>query len=203
MLSRTTSSKSDFQGHEVPKKSLQIKQDNKFFSRLLSKETSIANSSCRVYYGEAAGAIPFRWESQPGTPKHASSGTSIPPLTPPPSYISKSSSNSKSNSKSGSTRKLLGSILFPKKTRKLSQGSSLFSDVSSSSSSSSSSFSGSINQKVENRQRCLLYSRRSSSTTSFDYGVECDSGSSPTSTLCFPVKKKSWDCGFGCYLLRN
>ncbi|KAE8662767.1 saposin B domain-containing family protein [Hibiscus syriacus] len=71
-------------------KTLEIKQDDKFFSRLLSKETSVTNPSFRVYYGGLPGAVPFTWESQPGTPKYTFSDTSIPPLTPPPSYYSKS-----------------------------------------------------------------------------------------------------------------
>ncbi|KAI3800015.1 hypothetical protein L1987_35321 [Smallanthus sonchifolius] len=40
-----------------------------------------------LYYGSAsAGSVPFMWESQPGTPKHALTESSLPPLTPPPSY---------------------------------------------------------------------------------------------------------------------
>ncbi|XP_030540476.2 YLP motif-containing protein 1-like, partial [Rhodamnia argentea] len=78
-----------------PQKSLQIKQEDKFFSKLLSRESSRVNSSSRVfYYGGAPRAVPFQWESQPGTPirdfatsSHAAS--SFPPLTPPPSYYSK------------------------------------------------------------------------------------------------------------------
>nr|XP_025609073.1 uncharacterized protein LOC112702308 isoform X2 [Arachis hypogaea]XP_025664026.1 uncharacterized protein LOC112762405 [Arachis hypogaea] len=48
-------------------KSFRIKQDDKFFSRLMSKETSMANSSSRVfYYGESSvAAVPFVWEEQP------------------------------------------------------------------------------------------------------------------------------------------
>ncbi|KAF8392435.1 hypothetical protein HHK36_022777 [Tetracentron sinense] len=51
---------------DLPQKALQIKQDDKFFSRLISKESTKANSSFRVYYGDASGAVPFMWESQPG-----------------------------------------------------------------------------------------------------------------------------------------
>ncbi|KAL6126824.1 hypothetical protein ACLB2K_074869 [Fragaria x ananassa] len=60
------------------------RNNNKVFAspKLVAKETSVANSSCRVYYGAAAGAVPFMWESQPGTPKHTLSETSLPPLTP-------------------------------------------------------------------------------------------------------------------------
>nr|XP_043610453.1 uncharacterized protein LOC122582161 [Erigeron canadensis] len=69
-----------------PQKSLKIKQDDKFFSRLLSKENSTANPSFRVYYGNVSSSVPFTWEIQPGTPKHKFSDNSVPPLTPPPSY---------------------------------------------------------------------------------------------------------------------
>ncbi|KAL3521295.1 hypothetical protein ACH5RR_019444 [Cinchona calisaya] len=78
-------------GHELPPpKFLQIKKDDKFFSRLLSKENSNnkVEASFRVlYYGGNSSSIPFMWESQPGTPKHTFSDDSLlPPLTPPPSY---------------------------------------------------------------------------------------------------------------------
>ncbi|KAL1542077.1 hypothetical protein AAHA92_26216 [Salvia divinorum] len=39
-----------------------------------------------LYYGGAAGSVPFLWESQPGTPKHKLSDGPLPPLTPPPQY---------------------------------------------------------------------------------------------------------------------
>uniref|UniRef100_A0A2N9G0Z0 Uncharacterized protein n=1 Tax=Fagus sylvatica TaxID=28930 RepID=A0A2N9G0Z0_FAGSY len=42
------------------------------------------------YHGGAPASIPFTWESQPGTPKakfHQTT-TTLPPLTPPPSYDS-------------------------------------------------------------------------------------------------------------------
>ncbi|KAG9156179.1 hypothetical protein Leryth_015586 [Lithospermum erythrorhizon] len=82
-----------------PPKFLQIKQEDKTFASLLSKDqaSEIINhqrgeSSFRVmYYGGATGSIPFLWESQPGTPKHAlfcDTSYSLPPLTPPPSYQS-------------------------------------------------------------------------------------------------------------------
>ncbi|OWM69889.1 hypothetical protein CDL15_Pgr025738 [Punica granatum] len=95
--------------------SLQIKEDNKFFSKLLSREDSSlldhinnsSNSSSKaLYFGESQGSIPFTWESQPGTPKSPTvfpetypvpdiAPDLIPPLTPPPcSYFSSSSVSS-------------------------------------------------------------------------------------------------------------
>ncbi|XP_039001958.1 uncharacterized protein LOC120128330 [Hibiscus syriacus] len=95
-------------------KAVGIKQDDKFFSRLSSKEkNSVGNSSLRVYYGGVSGSIPFTWESQPRTPKHAFSTTSlIPPLAPPPSYYSKSNPKSiKKRSRSGLLRALFGKMM--------------------------------------------------------------------------------------------
>ncbi|XP_022925049.1 uncharacterized protein LOC111432413 [Cucurbita moschata] len=70
--------------------SLQIKHNDKFFSKLLTRESSRADYSSRVYYAGLAGAVPFGWESQPGTPIHRFSDDLTPPLTPPPSYFSDS-----------------------------------------------------------------------------------------------------------------
>ncbi|KAD1040242.1 hypothetical protein R6Q59_014338 [Mikania micrantha] len=61
----------------------------------LQQEAGINNGvgeSFRVlYYGSAAaGSVPFMWESHPGTPKHALTESSLPPLTPPPSYHQRS-----------------------------------------------------------------------------------------------------------------
>ncbi|KAL2555843.1 uncharacterized protein Fot_00582 [Forsythia ovata] len=64
-------------------KFMQIKQDEKLFSRDNSREEA---SFKVLYYGGAAGAVPFMWESQPGTPKQSFSDAPLPPLKPPPSY---------------------------------------------------------------------------------------------------------------------
>ncbi|KAJ7959560.1 Alkylated DNA repair protein [Quillaja saponaria] len=128
-------------------KSLQIKQDDRFFSRLMSKETSMANSSSiRVpYYGGGSVSVPFMWESQPGTPKHTlfSDQTTLPPLTPPPSYCSYSKSNSKPNRFSNILP--LRSFVSSKKPHSPSFS---FSSSSSSSSSSWSSSSYSISYSM-------------------------------------------------------
>ncbi|GJN35932.1 hypothetical protein PR202_gb24748 [Eleusine coracana subsp. coracana] len=72
---------------------LLVKQQgmSKLHAKMLSKEAAaqLAVPSFRVYYSVAsAGAVPFLWESQPGTPKNDSSSAAAltPPLTPPPSY---------------------------------------------------------------------------------------------------------------------
>ncbi|XP_054790729.1 uncharacterized protein LOC129304237 [Prosopis cineraria] len=94
----------------LAEKSFRIKEDGGFFSRLVAKEASMANSSSRVlYYGEASVGVPFRWESKPGTPKHPLSETSLPPLTPPPSYTSKSKPNPRNPNKK-TTRSIISGI---------------------------------------------------------------------------------------------
>nr|CAD1828873.1 unnamed protein product [Ananas comosus var. bracteatus] len=125
---------------------LHIKQEDKFYSRLLSKETSVANPSFRVYYGGASGAVPFLWESQPGMPKNAVPATTLPPLTPPPSYYSSTPTRTKSHGPKKSPN-LIHAIL-PKLTLKRSAPTPkppptthLHCSASSSSSSSSSSLS--------------------------------------------------------------
>lgn len=67
---------------------------------LSSKETRVSvdtgETSFRVYYGATGAAVPFMWESQPGTPKHpifSKNDNTLPPLTPPPSYCSRPSSD--------------------------------------------------------------------------------------------------------------
>ncbi|XP_042499687.1 uncharacterized protein LOC122077822 [Macadamia integrifolia] len=164
--------------HELPQKSLQIKEDDKFFSRLLTKESSMGSSSFRVYYGGATGAVPFLWESQPGTPKHTFTVTSPPPLTPPPSYHSRS--KHKQVLKKPSKSNLLN-IIFPWLSLKKTQVSSSPSSLSLSSScsfSSSSSYSNRIS---------------SSGLSSFDSGIddEYQGFGSPPSTLRFGMGRES------------
>ncbi|XP_062207293.1 uncharacterized protein LOC133909039 [Phragmites australis] len=67
---------------------LRIKQDGKFYERLLTKESSAANLSFRYYWAEP-GAVPFVWETQPGTPKDVArmAAGALPAITPPPSYL--------------------------------------------------------------------------------------------------------------------
>ncbi|GMI93072.1 hypothetical protein HRI_002976500 [Hibiscus trionum] len=102
--------------HLPQNKSLGIKQDDKFFCRLLSKENSLANPSFRVYYCGLSGAVPFTWESQPGTPKSTFSNATIPPLTPPPSYYSNSKPLKSKRSRSGLLHSLFPKIISLKKT---------------------------------------------------------------------------------------
>ncbi|OEL24728.1 hypothetical protein BAE44_0014253 [Dichanthelium oligosanthes] len=73
----------------TPQSPLRIRQDGKFYERLLTKESSAASLSFRYYWAEP-GAVPFVWESQPGTPKDAARmavAGALPTITPPPSYL--------------------------------------------------------------------------------------------------------------------
>ncbi|CAJ1810467.1 unnamed protein product [Sphenostylis stenocarpa] len=169
---------------EVPQKAvLQIKQDDKFFSRLLSKENSLSKPSFRM-----AVAVPFVWESQPGTPKYTFSEGTLPPLTPPPSYYVNSTNKNKPVKKSSRSNLFLA--LFPKINLKktiLSPSSS-----SSLSSPSPSRLSTSDSSKVvpvgkHSRRRFLSFG------SSFDFrGDDEDEGStSPTSTLCFGLSRST------------
>ncbi|XP_047979137.1 uncharacterized protein LOC125221051 [Salvia hispanica] len=123
-------------------KSFKIKpDDDKLFSKLLLRES--AKSSFRVYYGDAPRAVPFVWETRPGTPKHNSAGNyEIPPLTPPPSYYTAGGSRSCGG---GSRSKLLIHSFLrrmnPKRAAAVSHSSSSSLSSISWSSSSNSSFS--------------------------------------------------------------
>ncbi|XP_027337564.1 uncharacterized protein LOC113851299 [Abrus precatorius] len=118
--------------------SFRITKDDRFFSRLMAKETSTPNSSSRIfYYGETSITVPFMWEEQPGTPKHPLSDTSLPPLTRPPSYFSSSKSNNakRRNLKTNVFSSILPRFGGPKKSH-VSPPSSCSPSSSSSSSSS-------------------------------------------------------------------
>lgn len=150
---------------------------DKFFSRVLSKENSPGNPSFRVYYGVAAGSVPFFWESQPGTPKHTMAATALPPLTPPPSYYTSSRSTAKSPSKSPKhslIQAILPRLTLTKRHRQfppsLPPPSPLESSLASPRSHRRGRSSGTIS---------------SFSSISRADDEEHDAGLSPTSTLCF------------------
>ncbi|QCE12009.1 uncharacterized protein LOC114184069 [Vigna unguiculata] len=160
---------------------LEMKQDDKFFSRLLSKENSLSKPSFRM-----AVAVPFVWESQPGTPKYTFSQNTLPPLTPPPSYYA--NSTNKNNPLKKRSRSKLFLALFPKINLKKSPSSS----SSSLSSPSPSLWSHSDSSKVvpvgkHARRRFLSFG------SSFDLrGEDEEEGaSSPTSTLCFGLSRST------------
>ncbi|KAJ6765436.1 hypothetical protein OIU79_021603 [Salix purpurea] len=190
---------------DLPQKVLQIKQDDRFFSRLMSKENSMANPSFRVYHGGVSVAVPFVWESQPGTPKHTFCEKITPPLTPPPSYYT---NYSKKPTKKH-TRSNLLRLLFPRnnlwKTNVSSSSANLSKNPSSASWSSSSSSSTLLSSSTPKRyhERSRFASRRSSfdSRVSDDAEESDNLGSSHTSNLCFGIGGRTTSTGGlgGCY----
>ncbi|KAL5201950.1 hypothetical protein ABZP36_012902 [Zizania latifolia] len=92
-----------------PQSPLRITHDGEFYARLLTKESSQGNPSFR-YYGAGTCAVPFVWESHPGTPKVdassscrmlAAAAADVPAITPPPSYHLRSASVSSYGGHSG------------------------------------------------------------------------------------------------------
>ncbi|KZV51932.1 hypothetical protein F511_09196 [Dorcoceras hygrometricum] len=85
-----------------------------------------------VYYGGATGAVPFIWESQPGTPKHNSSHAALPPpLSPPPSHLFSPRTNFCHKKNSNFSNSIISRI----PSKKVTASSSVFSSSSLSSSS--------------------------------------------------------------------
>ncbi|KAK3024391.1 hypothetical protein RJ639_043295 [Escallonia herrerae] len=166
-----------------------IEQDEKFTSKRLSRETSMTNSSLEVYYGGSSVAVPFMWESQPGTPKFRSRDTPLPPLTPPPSsHSTPAKTPIKKHSKSSLFRNVLPK-LGPRKTN------SPRSPASSPSSSSSSSWSPRrpSSHSVPSPSTRNLREHFPSPRFSFDSRVdgEEDDDESPASTSCCGLRGAS------------
>ncbi|XP_059669318.1 uncharacterized protein LOC132314470 [Cornus florida] len=169
-------------GHELPPKFLQIKK---------KERSNKAESSFRVlYYGGNPSSVPFKWESQPGTPKHptlnSDYSTSLPPLPPPPSYHFASKLIKKCPSKSNFLRTIFPKI-FPKK-KHLVLPPLLMSSTSVSSSSCYSPSTLTNSYDEHNRRRSCSFLSRSRSTIQFGIDGNDDdqeaTGSS-TLTLCF------------------
>ncbi|XP_019167173.1 PREDICTED: putative protein TPRXL [Ipomoea nil] len=125
------------EGSDLPVRSNEMK--NGVHPRCRSKDLS-RNNSFEVYYGGAPVGVPFRWESCPGTPRIKSRESRLPPLTPPPSFMS--SPARKDGAKKQRKVNLLHSLL-PKLTVKKSHLQLQSPPASSSSPSSSSSSSSS------------------------------------------------------------
>lgn len=195
-------------GPDFPKKMslFHIQPDDEFFSRLVSKENSSANPSFRVYYGDLSGAVPFTWETRPGTPKHTSfsDSTSLPPLTPPPSYhtnTSHSRSTDKSTKKQPRSklvlRSLLARMISLNRAEYLASPPSSLSSLSSlssfRSSSHSSSFSGTITpSSFRGRRRRFSSWSSSLDDEGEDDHLQMPSGSgSPKSRFCFPARRST------------
>ncbi|XP_059306391.1 uncharacterized protein LOC132057805 [Lycium ferocissimum] len=172
-------------------KSFRIKHEdnNKFLSKLLSKENSKSVSSIpsfRVYYNDVPSSVPFTWELQPGTPKHTFSQTSLlPPLTPPPSYYSNNNNTNKKPTKNNSRSKIFHALI-----KKFNPKKSLLPPSPSYSSSSTLSWSSSsqyLSISAPTTPSHIMERRRFRSQGSFcdDYIHE---EISPASKLCFGKK---------------
>ncbi|KZV40874.1 hypothetical protein F511_22813 [Dorcoceras hygrometricum] len=185
-------------------KSFRIRhEDSKLFNKLLSKENSKSYPSFRVYYGDVSGAVPFVWETCPGTPKHTFAYESnAPPLTPPPSYYA---NTSKRRSKNQSRSKLLLYALLrrmnPRKYHASSSPNSTISSVSSLSwsPSSRSSFSDAATtpRPYAFAHRRKRFSSWDSTSFYFDRAPEhhgkCSIDTSSSSKSCFtPGKHRVW-----------
>ncbi|KAM1595280.1 hypothetical protein PS2_001549 [Malus domestica] len=201
-----------------------VTENKHFSSKTVTKESSVANTSCRVYYGEA-GAIPFMWESQPGTPKHKFSESSLPPLTPPPSYSTTLPSKKHIQQNPSSKAKFLGTI-FPRLMKMVKAHNMLspspYPSLSSASSSSSASYSYSLSSSSSNsssglrtkkgrKNRCFSVSRmplENNYEEDYYYDNHHRNSGSPTSALCSGGKRKGTiSTNFhgirGCYSVRK
>ncbi|KMT18893.1 hypothetical protein BVRB_2g029940 [Beta vulgaris subsp. vulgaris] len=195
-----------------------MKENMKPFPRaraLSSKENrgnvETGETSFRVYYGETGAAVPFMWESQPGTPKHPifdKNDNILPPLTPPPSYCG--SRTFGDPSKKGRKYKVFRAIFYSiarkshshvTPTSSLSSCNSYSSPLSWSSSSTSST-----SPQTSPRRKCnkARSHRRSFSFCSpreksplFYEGEEDKNVEYSTSSMCFGFKKQQ-----GCYSMQ-
>ncbi|KAJ6421856.1 hypothetical protein OIU84_026892 [Salix udensis] len=181
----------------LPQNSLKLNQDDKkVFSKRLARDFTLSNLNTEDYHVGASVAVPFTWESQPGTPKIMHRENPLPPLTPPPSYSYK---NPKRAAKKFSKSNILDSI-FPKcSTRKANLPVSPAASSSSSSSKLSSSWSATCSVPSSparvSKSRGSYHGISSSSRRYYDSRKtmldhrddqdrdnECES---PVSTLCF------------------
>ena len=165
------------------------------------------------YHGGSSVSIPFMWESQPGTPKVVKfRETSLPPLTPPPSYcyspVTKRPSQPNHHTKANNYNPV--KAIFPKKKRFPSTGSSSSSSPSSLSPSPSSSTNSDYSplgpappspantpSKSRGPRRRPVSSPRVSVDSRANY--EEERGGSPVSTLCFGRSGVNERAGSGCY----
>lgn len=179
----------------LPQESLKIKKDDELFSKHLTSNVSMANFFTEDnYHGGSSIAIPFIWESQPGTPKIKFHENPLPPLTPPPSYFY---STPKTPTKKHSKPNFLGTIFPKRSTRKTSIPLSPASPLSSSLRLSTSPWS-STSYYIPSSPKMVSKSRRryemSSPRKSFESRMMVDEDQeveheceSPVSTLCFGI----------------
>ncbi|XP_011080817.1 uncharacterized protein LOC105163978 [Sesamum indicum] len=152
--------------------------------RLSRKEHTMRDVSSfdDVYYQEGRIGIPFRWESQPGTPKVESRDSPLPPLTPPPSFHSNPISR-----KPPRKNNIVPALLLPKLNLNKAQFHQSPSRSSCSSSSSSPWSTTSSPLVIPSGTKQRTPPRRS-----FDSrNMEAEDCESPVSTLCFRAGRSS------------
>ncbi|KAL2899357.1 Histone-lysine N-methyltransferase H3 lysine-36 specific [Bienertia sinuspersici] len=167
---------------------------------LLTREVSnLSNSSIleAEYHAQEPAAVPFVWESIPGTPKrHVSTKSSschefdhdlmLPPLTPPPSYQSQIKGRSstttrvskKKNQNDANNNVNLIQSIFPRLSIKRDHPPTLSSSSSAKSSSPTSSISSSSSSSQSRQRLSFNYSSSPQIADEEEVG-------SPVSTLCF------------------
>ncbi|CAH2069637.1 unnamed protein product [Thlaspi arvense] len=77
----------------TPKASLLLMEDNLCKRKSISRNSSVGRSSRIFYYYHHLNlddGVPFKWEMQPGTPINPPPEETVPPITPPPAFLSRS-----------------------------------------------------------------------------------------------------------------
>ncbi|KAF7838040.1 hypothetical protein G2W53_006522 [Senna tora] len=66
------------------------KAEDKCLNKILARNGSMGCSSRIYYYRSSSEGVPFKWEMQPGIPKHTPNQQELllPPLSPPPAILS-------------------------------------------------------------------------------------------------------------------
>ncbi|XVE90232.1 hypothetical protein DITRI_Ditri20bG0062500 [Diplodiscus trichospermus] len=68
-----------------------LQVDELFLHKILARNNSSMDNSVSIPYRPSVGEVPFRWESQPGTPRHhliPTKETVVPRVSPPPAASS-------------------------------------------------------------------------------------------------------------------
>lgn len=168
---------------------------------LSSKENNeTGETSFRVYYGATGAAVPFMWESQPGTPKHPifdKNVNFVPPLTPPPSYCYRDDPCKKTRKHKIIFRAFVSSITFTRSRSSTTSRSTSHNVTPTSSSSSSWSTSSTSSTSSPRSPPRRKSHRRSFSFCSVreplfgeDEAEEEQNARSIGSVMCFGFKKQ-------------
>ncbi|KAG9141136.1 hypothetical protein Leryth_001637 [Lithospermum erythrorhizon] len=165
-------------GSDLPLKTIRTKPEMlslKGFSRDLS-----VNSSSSDYFADSPVAVPFLWESQPGTPKLRYRENSTPPLTPPPSLSPARKHENKQPKSSTMLQTVFPRLSFAKSQQKKSPPPLSYTLTPTSYSVPSSPYNTTSRAK----------SRQSSSTSSSESRPYSDDYKSPSSIFCFRIGRR-------------